>query len=73
MKVDRQIIAIFKAYGVNHVYTDDRGLSSRARLCGMTPIPTWELPLPPEDRQMQLTFEAPDDIPEPEVEPSNGD
>lgn len=71
IKVDRQILAVFKVSGVERVYTDDGGLAGRLRLCGMTPVSTSELPLPPEDLQMQLEFKAADDIPEPEQDPPN--
>jgi hypothetical protein len=71
VKFDRQIVAIFKVSGVESVYTDDAGLANRARLCGMSPITTAELPLPAEDRQMQIEFSAPDEIPEPESAPES--
>ena len=64
IKIDRQIIAIFKVAGVENIYTDDAGLARRARLCGMTPIFTAELELPAKDRQMNIIFDAPDEIPE---------
>ena len=51
------------------LYTDDEGFAKRARLYGMTPISTSELALPAEHRQMQIKFEAPDEIPEPESDP----
>lgn len=73
VKIDRQIIAILKVAGVESVYTDDEGFAKRARLCGMTPISTAELPLPIEKRQMQIAFDAPDEIPEPESEPEPDD
>ena len=69
IKVDRQIVAIFKVAGVGQVYTDDEGLSKRARLCGMTPVSVAELPMPTDDRQMAIEFNAPDEIPEPTDEP----
>jgi hypothetical protein len=71
VKIDRQIIAIFKVAGVEFIYTDDAGMAKRARLCGMTPVNTAELPLPPDDRQMQLEFPETDEIPEPMDEPEN--
>ena len=69
IKIDRQLIAIFKVAGVETIYTDDTGLAKRARLCGMTPLTVAELPLPAERRQMQIKFDAPDNIPEPEPQP----
>jgi hypothetical protein len=69
IKVDRQIIAVFKVAGVEDVYTDDQGMVKRARLCGMNPIMTAQLPLPTEARQLVIRYDAPDDIPEPVDEP----
>jgi hypothetical protein len=69
VKIDRQIIAIFKAAGVEHVYTDDVGMANRARLCGMIPISVAELPLLSEELLMTIEFPAPDNIPEPTNEP----
>ena len=71
VKIDRQIIAILKVAGVETVYTDDGGFARRARLCGMIPVSIAELALPTEDRQIQLVFDAPDEIPEPEPEPGS--
>jgi hypothetical protein len=75
VKIDRQIVAILKTAGVEFVYTDDGGLAKRARLCGMTPISTADLPLPTEERQLDIKFEAPDEIPEvvndPELDPES--
>jgi hypothetical protein len=43
----------------------------------MIPVSTAELPLPSENRQRELAFDAPDEIPEPEpqaeVEPPTTD
>ncbi len=66
VKIDRQIIAILKVAGVESVYTDDNGFANRARLCGINPIFTADLPLPAVDRQMQISFEADEQIPDPE-------
>ena len=64
-KVDRQIIAICKVKGVTDLYTDDKGLSDLARLCGMNPIPLIDCPVPDGARQMPLTgLEPHDPIPE---------
>lgn len=62
-KVDRQIIAICKAYGVTELYTDDRGLSSRARMCGITPISICEIAIPDSARQGEFQLEQHDPIP----------
>jgi hypothetical protein len=64
IKIDRQIIAIFKVAGVENVYTDDNGFAKRARLCGMVPVFTSELELPAADRQLDIKFDAPDEMPE---------
>ena len=64
IKIDRQIIAIFKVAGVENIYTDDNGLAHRARLCGMIPVFTHELELPAKDRQLDIIFDAPDEIPD---------
>lgn len=65
IKIDRQILAIFRVAGVETIYTDDVGLARRARLCNMTPVMTAELELPETERQLKITFEGNDDIPEP--------
>jgi hypothetical protein len=65
IKVDRQIIAIFRVAGVENLYTDDAGMAKRARMCGLVPITTAELALPTEDRQTAIQFDSPDEIPEP--------
>lgn len=65
-KVDRQIIAICKVYGATELYTDDKGLANRARLCGVTPIGIAEIPIPDSARQGTLKLEQHEDIPAPE-------
>jgi predicted nucleic acid-binding protein len=70
VKVDRQILAVLKSRGVTEIYTDDVGLSNRARLCGITPVGIAELPLPPDEQQMKLEFEGHDEIPQAE-QPEN--
>lgn len=50
-KVDRQIIAICKVAKVADIYTDDKGLAQRARLCGINAIPLNDCPLPDSARQ----------------------
>jgi hypothetical protein len=49
---------------VEDIYTDDAGMAKRAR-CGMNPITTAQLALPTEDRQLEIKYDAPDNIPEP--------
>jgi predicted nucleic acid-binding protein len=53
-KVDRQIIAICKVANVTDIYTDDKGLAERARLCGINPISLADCPLPDSSRQGSL-------------------
>lgn len=50
-KVDRQIIAICKVVGATEIFTDDRGLSNRAKLCGITPVSIADCPVPDSERQ----------------------
>lgn len=69
-KVDRQIVAICKVYGVTELYTDDAGLASRARLCGITPICIEDVAVPDSARQGSLQLEQHDEIPAAEDRPS---
>ena len=62
-KVDRQIVAICKVNGVTEIYTDDKGLSARARLCGITPVAIEEVPVPDSARQGRFELEQHDEIP----------
>lgn len=66
VKVDRQIIAICKVYGVSEIYTDDGGLANRARMCGITSISISEIAIPDSARQGELALEQHDPIPEAE-------
>lgn len=65
-KVDRQIIAICKVYGTTEIYTDDKGLSKAAGLCGITPVSLSEIPIPETARQGNLALEPHEELPEPE-------
>lgn len=65
-KVDRQIVAICKVYGVAELYTDDIGLAKSARLCGITPISLSEVPIPETARQHSLELEPHEELPEPD-------
>lgn len=69
LKVDRQIIAICKVYGVAEIYTDDTGLANRARMCGITPIAIGDIPIPDSAKQGELELEPHEAIPEPEDAP----
>jgi predicted nucleic acid-binding protein len=66
IKVDRQIIAICKVYGVSEIYTDDEGLAKRARLCGIVPIGIADIPIPEEERQIRMDLEPHKDLPDAE-------
>ena len=63
-KVDRQIIAICKVYGVTELYTDDKELANRARMCGITPISISEVPIPEAAKQIPLDLDPHEPIPE---------
>ena len=64
VKLDRQIVAVCKAAGVKEIYTDDRGLSARAVMCGMSVVHSWDLPAPPAEAQGKLNLEKHDELPE---------
>lgn len=68
IKVDRQIIAICRVYGVTEIYTDDKGLAKRANLCGITPIKISDCPIPDSARQGNLKLEQHEELPKPEEE-----
>lgn len=70
-KVDRQIIAICKVAGVIEVYTDDKGLAKRARLCGIEPISISDCPIPESSRQHSLGLELVRHEELPESEPDD--
>lgn len=65
-KVDRQIIAICKVYGMTELYTEDKGMANRARLFGITPVSLSEVPIPDTARQGKLELEPHEELPEPE-------
>lgn len=64
IKVDRQIIAICRVYGVTELYSDDIGLRNRAVMCGITVIRTEDIPLPAIDAQIQLDLQGHAEIPD---------
>jgi len=49
---DRQIVAICKVNNVTTIYSDDGGLRTFAIRNGIEVVRTWELPMPPMDKQM---------------------
>lgn len=56
VKFDRQIIAIAKVNRVSALYTGDNSLAAIAKANGLKVVMTWELPLPPEDSQLELLY-----------------
>ena len=59
VKVDRQIAAIAKVNGATSIYSDDRTFRAIAADFGIEVIGLADLPLPPEDRQMQMDYRPP--------------
>ncbi len=62
IKFDRQIIAVAKVNGADTIYSDDKNLSNFAKLAGLDVVRVWEMELPPQSDQIELTF--PSDEPE---------
>lgn len=54
VKFDRQIIAIARVEGAQEIYTDDAGLRRFAQRFGFKVVGIVDLPLPPEDPQIDL-------------------
>jgi predicted nucleic acid-binding protein len=71
-KVDRQIVAICKVYGVTELYTDDKDLAKRALLCGITPLRISDCAIPDSARQTSLQLEHHEEIPKAEDDDSDG-
>ena len=74
LKFDRQIVAIAKVNGGSTIYTNDEYLMKFARARDVETVALWDLPLPPEDAQIDWLAqsemaEAPE--PEPETEDQN--
>jgi len=61
IKFDRQIVAITKVAGAKTIYSDDSDISRFARTEGISVIRIRDLPLPPKDTQMSLSFLEPDE------------
>lgn len=70
-KVDRQIIAICRVYDVTELYTDDKGLTKRAQLCGITSVCISDCPIPAKARQGNLNLEQHEEIPRSEDDESS--
>lgn len=61
IKFDRQIVAIATVEGATAVYSDDSDVRGYAAEAGMEAYQLSDLPLPPEDPQTAIVFEAPGD------------
>lgn len=57
VKFDRQIVAVSKVEGVEHIYTNDSDVVRLGRKAGIEVSTLDDLPLPPEDPQTSLPFE----------------
>ena len=74
MEFDRQIIAIANVNGASLIYTNDNNLAKFAESRGIEAIALWDLPVPPEDPQMDfLAVVEMDEAPEPEAEDDQDD
>jgi hypothetical protein len=54
IRFDRQVISIAKVRGAKTIYAGDGPLADCARDNGIQAIMTWELPEPPEDKQVSM-------------------
>jgi hypothetical protein len=61
IKFDRQIVAIAAVEGAGAVYSDDEDLCRYAREAGMEAFRLADVPLPPVDPQLKMTFEPTDE------------
>lgn len=68
IKFDRQIVAVATVEGATAIYSDDAHIVGYAREAGMEAYRLADLPLPPEDPQAALPFDAPE-----EAEPGPAD
>jgi predicted nucleic acid-binding protein len=58
VKYDRQIVAIAKVHGATVIYSDDRDVAVLGAKAGLQVIGFSELPLPPEDPQVDMFKET---------------
>lgn len=58
IKFDRQIVAIGVVEGATAIYSDDRDVCGYAREAGMDAFSLADLPLPPENPQASMDFDA---------------
>lgn len=63
VKFDHQITAIAKVEAVGTVYSDDRDIFSLAKQTGLHVVRSFDLPLDPDDRQLNLRLEEGNDSP----------
>ncbi|WKL57063.1 PIN domain-containing protein [Asticcacaulis sp. ZE23SCel15] len=56
IKFDRQIVAIAKVNGADTIYSDDKNLANFAKLADLNVVRVWEMELPPQSDQIELTF-----------------
>ena len=61
IKFDRQIVAIAAIEGASAVYSDDEDVCIYAREAGMQAFRLADVPLPPVDPQLEITFEPTDE------------
>jgi hypothetical protein len=61
VKYDRQIVATARVVQASIIYTDDGGIRTFAGLIGMSTSGIAGLPLPPQDAQLVLPWNAPQD------------
>lgn len=57
IKVDRQVVAIGKAWGVTEIYSTDRDVINLARESKLLGIHVADLPMPPAEQQQQITLD----------------
>ena len=72
VKFDRQITAIAKVNGGSLIYTDDENLTKFANGQGISTTALWELPLPPEEPQLDLLKTDMAEAPEPAPDDDDG-
>jgi len=61
VKFDRQIMAIAKVKRADTIYTDDGDLAKLAENNGITPVMTWDIPLPPVKPQLEIDLPSDND------------
>lgn len=59
-KFDRQIVAIARVNGAQHIYTEDNDVKRLAQRDGIKASTVAEIELPPSDKQESLRFDEPE-------------